>query len=94
MYLLELLSSAALLHEIWKAALLFSACWFSICYTHYLHDLQTQTETSSFFAITTTPVCSLGDRAPFTLSAFASQHGFMFSEGEGHRKGITLSLDV
>lgn len=28
------------------------------------------------------------------LSAFAPQHSFIFSDGEGHRKAIPLSLDV
>lgn len=35
----------------------------------------------------------IGVLSVFT-SAFAPQHSVIFSKGEGHRKGITLSLDV
>lgn len=64
LHLIELLY-----REIWKAARLISACWFSVCCTHFLHDLPTQIETSSFFL---SPPLQF---AVFTIAPALRRHG-------------------
>lgn len=79
----------------------FHACWFSICPTHFLADLQTRAETSRYFlspplhfAVFAIAPASHGYIVAVPIRLCSAAQFYFFSGGEGHGKAIPLSLDV
>lgn len=100
MHLIELFSFFALLHEIWKAAALFMPA--GLVFVPHISWLTCGPgqrppgiSSSRPSTLQSLPSCLLHMvTLSLFLSAFAPQHSFIFSDGEGHRKAIPLSLDV